>query len=114
MPNLTMRECVDAVFKKLSLAYGRDFIGRYEGLDMEDVKSDWMHELNGWHNNPGAWRYALQNLPISKAPNVYEFRALLARAPEQVLQRLNAPKADPAVVKKALDEARELLTRVRR
>ncbi len=111
MTDLTMRECVDAVFRKLSLAYGRDFLSRYEGLDMEDVKDDWMHELNGWQGNPAAFRHALPNLPVSKAPNVFEFRALMARAPELPTQRLDAPKAKPEVVKKALNEARALLKR---
>ena len=113
MADLTIRDCVDAVFKKLSLVYGRDFLSRYEGLDLEDVKADWMHELRGFSGNPAAFMHALTNLPTSRPPNVLEFRALLLRAPEPVMRRLDAPKANPKVVKQALAEARALLQRAR-
>lgn len=111
MADMTIDECVEAVFRKLLLVYGRDFLSRYEGIDLEDVKADWRHELRGFSNNSAAFMHALTHLPTSKAPNVLEFRALLVRSPEQVMRRLDAPKVDPKVVRKALDEARALLKR---
>lgn len=112
MDSLTIETLVDVVFKKLSLAYGRDFTGRWEGMDMLDVKGDWAHELRGFENNPQAIKYALQHLPPSKAPTVFEFRNIALRAPYQPLARLDAPPANPEIVRKALAEARALLTRV--
>ena len=88
---------VDKIFTKLSLAYGRDFVGRWEGLDLNDVKSDWGHELSGFTNHPEAIAYALANLP-PKAPSVIEFRHLCRRAPVPEAPRLEAPKADTARV----------------
>lgn len=111
MDDLTIETLVDVVFKKLSLAYGRDFTGRWEGMDMLDVKSDWAHELGGFEKNPQAIKYALQNLPPQKPPTVFEFRNIAIRAPEQALPRLDAPAANPEVVKKAIAEARALLSR---
>jgi len=87
----------DKIFAKLSLAYGRDFIGRWEGIDLGDVKTDWSHELSGFDAHPEAIAYALANLP-QKPPTVIEFRAIARRAPLPDAPRLEAPKADPAKV----------------
>ena len=87
----------DKIFAKLTLAYGRDFLGRWEGVDLCDVKTDWSHELSGFDAHPEAIAYALANLP-PKAPTVLEFRAIARRAPQPDAPRLEAPKADPAKV----------------
>ena len=88
---------IDKVFTKLSLAYGRDFLARWEGIDINDVKSDWGHELAGFARHPEAIAYALANLP-TKAPSVIEFRSICRLAPAPEAPRLEAPKADPARV----------------
>ena len=88
---------VEALFTKMTLAYGRDFIGRWEGIDLNDVKTDWAHELAGFQNCPEAIAYALANLP-PKAPTVIEFRLLARRAPAPVVPVLDSPRADPARV----------------
>lgn len=87
----------DKIFTKLTLAYGRDFLSRWEGIDLNDVKSDWSHELSGFDAHPEAIAYALANLP-PKPPSVIEFRALARRAPMPEAPRLEAPKADPVRV----------------
>lgn len=105
-----MRELIDIIFKKLALRYGRDFTGKWEGIDLDDVKSDWALELDGFEKAPHAIFYALQNLPEVKAPNVAEFRAIARRAPSQQVLKIDAPKADPALVRACLAQARALLT----
>ena len=84
----------DKIFTKLTLAYGRDFLSRWEGLEISDVKTDWSHELSGFDAHPEAIAYALANLP-PKPPSVIEFRALARRAPLPEVKQLEAPKADP-------------------
>lgn len=86
---------VDRIFDKLTITYGRDFVGRYEGLDIKNVKTDWAHELSGFFVHPSAISYALANLP-ERAPSVVEFKriARLSRPPE-VPQIEVAVKADP-------------------
>lgn len=106
-----MRELINIIFKKLSLRYGRDFTGKWEGIDLDDVKSDWALELDGFEKSPYAIFYALKNLPDSKPPNVAEFRNIALRAPEQPLPRLDAPQASPEIARKAIAEARALLSR---
>ena len=64
--NPTIEQLVDVIFTKLNLTYGRDFSSRWEGIDMQDVKNDWAHELAGCEKNPQSIKYALQNLPHSK------------------------------------------------
>ena len=108
-----LRESIDVIFKKLSLVYGRDFMARYEGLDLNEVKSDWAFELRGYEKSPHAIAYALRNLPAERPPTVFQFRAIAQRAPEPPRPRLEAPQANPEVAHKAIAEARALLTRLK-
>ena len=78
---------VDRIFDKLALTYGRDFLGRYEGLDLNAVKSDWAHELSGFFSHPSAIAHALVNLP-DRAPSVIEFRKLARMAPVTEVPRI--------------------------
>jgi len=84
---------VDRIFTKLSMTYGRDFLSRWEGLELDDVKADWADELGGLSPTPDRIRYALENLPL-KAPTVIEFRALAFSMPIVSMPALQAP--DPA------------------
>lgn len=86
---------VDKIFHKLTLLYGRDFIGRWEGLEIADVKTDWGHELSGFESWPEAIAHALATLPAGKPPTVIEFRDLARRAPRIELIALPGPPADP-------------------
>jgi hypothetical protein len=103
---------VDRIFTKLSLVYGHQFLSRWDGLAIADVKADWGHELARFQQNPGAISYALEHLPAGKAPTVLEFRAICnspqAPEPERVL-------ALPAMLEREDDGSRTLerLQRVR-
>lgn len=99
---------VDKIFLKLTLVYGRDFIGRWEGLEIADVKTDWGHEMSGYDQAPEAIAHALANLPAGKPPTVLEFRELARRAPRKDLALLPAPPADPERIAAELARAREL------
>lgn len=89
---------VDRIFDKLTLAYGRDFIGRWEGLPIGSVKTDWAHELSGFDKHPQAIKHALQSLPAAKPPTIFEFRNLCISAPRSAHLELPAPPADPVMV----------------
>lgn len=89
---------VDKIFSKLTLTYGRDFLGRWEGVSLADVKTDWAHELSGFENWPEAIAFALTNLPTDKPPTVQAFKAMAHKAPKPERAQLPAPKADPARV----------------
>lgn len=101
---------IDRIFDKLTMVYGREFLQRWEGIDLNAVKADWAHELDGFDRFAVGIKYALQNLP-NKPPTVLEFRALARRAPEPEVPRLDSPKANPEIVKAALFKARQALTR---
>ena len=88
-------EWVEKIFMKLTLIYGRDFVSRWEGIKLTDVKTDWAHELSGFQEHHQAIAYALQNMPPSKPPTVLEFKAIARRAPLPELKQLAEPKADP-------------------
>ena len=96
---------VDKIFHKLTLVYGRDFIGRWEGLELADVKTDWAHELSGFENFPEGIAFALEHLPAGRPPTVLEFRAMAFKAPKPAYKHLEAPKADPSRVAEELRKA---------
>ena len=85
---------IDKIFLKLTLIYGRDFIGRWEGLEIGDVKADWGHELAGFDKWPEAIAHALANCPPGKPPTVLEFRELARKAKRAEVPLLPSPAAD--------------------
>lgn len=99
---------VDKIFLKLTLVYGRDFIGRWEGLEIADVKTDWGHELAGFEHWPEAIAHALATLPNGKPPTVLEFRELARKAPRKEMVALPGAPADPSLVASELAKARDL------
>ena len=102
---------VDVIFTKLTLVYGRDFIGRWEGLEISDVKTDWGHELSGFEGWPESIAHALATLPLGKPPTVLEFRDLARKAPRKALVELPGPPADPAKVAAELAKLASLTAR---
>jgi hypothetical protein len=84
-------ELIDMIFTKMTLVYGRDFLGRWEGLNLADVKTDWGHELGGFEPYPEAIAYALKSLTPGKPPTVLEFRAIALKAPLPQWQELPPP-----------------------
>lgn len=106
-------EWIDRIFTKLSLTYGRAFMAQYEGLEPAAVKADWAHELAGFQRSPEALRYALQNLPADRPPNVLQFRAMCRRMPPPAVKALPAPQMDEeakAKVRCMLQELRSRMT----
>ncbi len=93
---------VDRIFEKLTLAWGRTFLGRWEGLDLAAVKADWGVELAGFSQRPSAIGWALQHLPPDKPLTALQFRDLCRSAPQPEVMRLPQPKADPARVAEEL------------
>lgn len=96
---------VDRIFTKLTLIYGRDFMARWEGLEVADVKADWAHELAGFQRFPDGIKHAIEHLPPGKPPTVREFRELARKAPPPEFKALPAPQADPAVVEQTMAAA---------
>lgn len=95
---------VDRIFEKLTLVYGRDFLRRWDGIPIDDVKADWARELAGFAQLPESIAHALKNLPRDDPPNVYQFRDLCRRAPPKQMLRIEAPRPDRARVKAHIDQ----------
>lgn len=93
---------VERIFEKLTLAYGRDFLGRWEGIPISEVKTDWSECLKGFADHPQTIAFALTNLPDSRPPTAQEFRALCRQAPQIPTGLLTASKADYTVVAEQL------------
>jgi hypothetical protein len=100
---------VDRIFEKLAVTYGREFLGRWDGIPIENVKADWAHELAGFAHLPEAIAHALKNMPADKPPTVLQFRDMCRRAPPKQILKLDAPRADPARVKLELAKVLDAL-----
>lgn len=100
---------VDLIFTKCALVYGRDFLARWQGLDLNEVKADWAHELGPLLGNHQAIRHALTHLPIDKPPNVFQFRALCIARPIEGRLAL----ARPAPTDDEKEKFREAMARTR-
>lgn len=87
---------VNRIFAKLTVAYGRDFLNRWEGIDLALVQADWAEELDGYLKNPDALVYGLNNLPADKPPTAKQFRAICNNRPEPKLTALAAPVGQPS------------------
>jgi hypothetical protein len=98
---VTHESLIDLVFAKCSLVYGRDFLSRWEGLNLAEVKADWCRELGTLMDCPPAIRNGLESLPAEKPPTVLQFRAL-CRRPTEVPALTADVRADPAIVAKVL------------
>lgn len=75
-------EWIDAIFARLTLRYGKAFLNRWEGINIDAVKADWACALAGLQDKPNAIRYALNNMPAEYPPTVGRFRDVCNRAPE--------------------------------
>ena len=86
---------VDALFGKLTVAYGQRFLGLYAGLSLDAVKADWGDTLDGLQARPEAIKHALAHLPPDNPPTAMQFRAICRNAPAPAAPRLDAPHALP-------------------
>lgn len=102
---------IDRLFEKLTLVYGRQFLDRWQGIDLAAVKADWAQELEGFEQHPEMIAYALEHLPPDRPPTVLQFRALARMMPPAKVEMLQGPPVDRERVRQLLDRARRSLNR---
>lgn len=97
---------VDEIFTRLTVRYGRTFLNRWEGVDIELVKADWAKELAGFANWPEAISYAFEHLDSERPPTATVFRDIATKAPRVERPQLEAPKPDADRVKAEISKLR--------
>ena len=101
---------VEKIFTKLTVAYGREFLGRWEGLNLAAVKADWAEELAGYASHPYALKYGLEHLPADKPPTARAFKALCNTVPVITQMALPAPHEQaPDAVRKRLSTVGQVI-----
>jgi hypothetical protein len=101
-------KAIERLFERLTATYGREWVNRWEGIDLAAIKTVWAHELSVYANHLEDIAWALENLP-ARAPNVIEFKQLCRSAPRQDVQALPAPPADPERVKAEMAKLHDVL-----
>lgn len=97
---------VDALFLRLTVAYGDRFLAQWPGQRPEAVKAFWAAELDGITS--GGIAHALKNLPGAFPVNAMQFRDLCRSRPMPAAPPAKAiagPPADPLRVRRALEAA---------
>ena len=99
---------VGEIFRRLVVTYGRSFLGRWEGVDLADVRADWARQLAGLSGPAVA--HALDTLPSDQPPTALQFRDAARRCPEPARLALAAPQAGaiPPAVAEELRRMRDL------
>jgi len=105
-------QMIDILFAKLQIRYGRDFLYKYDGIDIELVKEDWAIELSCFENWPDALKYGINNLPI-RPPNVIEFKNICLKSPAQVRPELPPPTPNPEKKKEAMQKIQALVEKMK-
>jgi hypothetical protein len=90
-------KAIDRLFERLMLTYGNEWTMKFEGIDMNGVKSMWAHELSSFADNLTAIGWALENLS-DRCPNAIEFKKLCRQAPKPDTVMLDMPKASADIV----------------
>lgn len=96
---------IEDIFGKMILTYGQGFLRRYDGIELEQVKANWLHELGGVDSE--SLQHALKNLPSESAPTVLQFRDLCKGSPK-ILKALPAPSVDPRGLKRITAQLQKL------
>ena len=90
-------KAIDRLFERLMLTYGSEWTMKFEGIEMNGVKSMWAHELSSFADNLKILGWALENLP-ERCPNAIEFKKLCRQAPKPDTVMLDTPKAPADIV----------------
>ena len=101
---------VERIFHKMALIYGRDFLRRWDGMDIEEVKADWAQELGRFAGNSEAIRWALAHVPEAHPPTVREFAKLCEMPAKSAMLHIECARAFTAMGK--LDAAERQLDKV--
>lgn len=101
---------VDRIFERLAGIYGTQFTAKFPNA--EEAKKVWAAELGVFDNHPEAISFALENLPIERAPNVLEFREICRRAPRnEPKKREDNTPVNPERVAEFSREAQQIMSR---
>lgn len=85
-------ECIEDLFTKLTVRYGRTFLARWEGVPVDAVKADWARELASYADRPAIIEHALALLDPNEPPTAAYFRDLCGTAPAPAFRADAEPK----------------------
>ncbi len=86
---------IEQLHTRLALRYADKWLRMWEGFDMEAVRCDWAHVLEGV--TTAGLLYALDNLPAAWPPTAGEFLEIVRRqpSPNEAQPALSGSPADP-------------------
>lgn len=96
-------KAIDRLFERMAAAYGSQWSRMWEGVPIQDVKTEWMHDLAEFATDAGMRRiaWALDNR-TDRPPNAIQFRNLCRQAPSESAPALPLPPANPERMREEL------------
>jgi len=104
----------DYIFGRMNAIYGNDFARKWEGIDANLIRSEWMQTLGKFLTYKPSMDYALENLPPDRPPSSLQFRKICQGGPNvpipDAVQLANNPtvKYTEEQKRKALADLAEL------
>jgi len=95
---------IDRLFERLQLTYGQAWLKLWDGIPINELKTQWAHELASFNEHLDMVAWALEHLP-ERPPNVIQFKNLCRQAPKpEPLQALPPPKPDQSRLRLELEK----------
>ena len=103
----------DYIFGRMSAIYGNDFARKWDGIDPNLIRQEWIGTLGNFLCYRPIMDYALEHLDPARPPSSLLFRNLCQNGPDfprVERQRLEAPDqvVDEEVKRKALEKLAQL------
>ena len=101
------KSLVDMLFDSLASAYAGQWLAKWDGLNMDMVKSIWAKNLEGLKVRH--IKHGLAHLPTDHPPNAMKFREICLQAPEPFVPMLrdSTRKPDPKRLGEVLAKLKE-------
>ena len=104
---------IDRLFQRLAACYGAEWIGKWVGVPMQDVRSIWALELAPFADRLDAINWAIDHRP-ERAPTAAQFRDLCRQAPRAETVKLQEPIPSMETLDRIRDQIESLAVEMTR
>jgi hypothetical protein len=101
----------DYIFGRMNAIYGNEFSRKWDGIDPNLIRSEWIGTLNSFLTYKPSMDYALAHLDPARPPSSLQFRKLCQEGPS-IPQKEPLIQIDQNIYQFSKDAKREALARL--